>query len=180
MYKDFKIVSNKFSSWESKGLSNEKISFSPNFLITNLQAQHIFSGDFLRQDKVTYNHGPIVKVYIVYRLTPFTTNTKSAALENCLFDAAILTKNDDIDQYKYSGYGIGFDSRGTFSHPSRGFGKNVITFGADLSSSVHANNKTRNILVLRKDFIQGIDDATIYAEKMYSTNSTRITCLLLQ
>ena len=34
-----------------------------------------------------------------------------------------------------------------------------------MSSSVHANNKTRNILVLGKDFIQRIDNKTIYAEK---------------
>ena len=41
-----------------------------------------------------------------------------------------------------------------------------------MSSSAHANNKTRNILVLSKDFIQRIDGTTIYAEKMYSTNFT--------
>ena len=41
-----------------------------------------------------------------------------------------------------------------------------------MSSVVHANNKTRNIPVLGKDFIPGIDDTTIYAEKMYSTNFT--------
>ena len=28
-----------------------------------------------------------------------------------------LTKNDDIDKYKYSGYGIGFDRRSSFSFP---------------------------------------------------------------
>ena len=39
-----------------------------------------------------------------------------------------------------------------------------------MSSSVHAYSKTRNILVLSKDFIQGIDNTTIYAEKMYSIN----------
>ena len=43
--------------------------------------------------------------------------------------------------------------------------KMLLFFGADTSSSVCANNKTRNILVLGKDFIQGIDDTTIYAEK---------------
>ena len=51
-------------------------------------------------------------------------------------------------------------------------GGNVIVFGADLSSFKHANNKTRSILVLGKDFIQGIDNTTIYAEKMYSPNFT--------
>ena len=41
-----------------------------------------------------------------------------------------------------------------------------------MSSSIHANNKTRSILVLGKDFIQGIGNTTIYAEKMYSPNLT--------
>ena len=41
-----------------------------------------------------------------------------------------------------------------------------------MRSSTHANNKTRSILVLSKDFIQGICNTTIYAEKTYSTNFT--------
>ena len=45
------------------------------------------------------------------------------------------------------------------------FGRNCIILEADMSSSVHANNKTKNILVLGKDFVQGLDNATIYAEK---------------
>ena len=39
-----------------------------------------------------------------------------------------------------------------------------------MSSSVHANNRANNILVLGKDFIPGINGTTIQAEKMYSTN----------
>ena len=83
-----------------------------------------------------------------------------------------MTKHVDIDQYKYSGYGIGFDRKEEFSF-SNGFGRNVIIFGADMSSSVHANNKTKNILVLGKDFIQGLDNTIIYAEKLYSINFTK-------
>ena len=45
-----------------------------------------------------------------------------------------------------------------------GFSRNVIILGADMSSPVHANNKTKNILVLGKDFMQGLDNTTIYAE----------------
>ena len=41
-----------------------------------------------------------------------------------------------------------------------------------MSSSSHANSKTRSILVLGKDFIKGIDDKTIYPEKMHSANFT--------
>ena len=142
-----------------------------------------FNGEFLKQDKVTYNRGSIVNIYIVYRLSPFTNSTKSAlesTLENCLFGAAKLTKNDDISKYKYSGYGIGFDSKGILSHPSGGYGRNAIIFGADLSNSKHAKNKTRSILVLGKYFIQGISNTTIYAEKIYSTNSTiQLKCIQL-
>ena len=93
-------------------------------------------------------------------------------MENCLFRAVELTKNADIGKYKYSGYGIGFDSKGSFLHQSGGYGRNAIIFGADIISSTHANNKARSILALGKDFIQGIDGTTIYAEKMYSTNFT--------
>ena len=83
-----------------------------------------------------------------------------------------MIKNSDVDKYKYSGYGIGFDSRESFLHPSGGDGRNVIIFGADLSSSVHANNKVNNVLVLGKSFIQGMNGTTIHAERMYSTNFT--------
>ena len=35
-------------------------------------------------------------------------------LENCLLGVVSLTKNNNIDKYKYSGYGIAFDRRGDF------------------------------------------------------------------
>ena len=92
--------------------------------------------------------------------------------------AVSLTKHFDIDQYKYSGYGIGFDRKGKFSF-GNGFVRNCIIFGADMSSSVHANNKTKNILVLGKDFVQGLDNTTIYAGELYSiilTENNRKFC----
>ena len=59
-----------------------------------------------------------------------------------------MTKNADIDKYGYSGYGIGFDRRSSFSFPGSGFGQNVLIFGVDMSSSAHIDNKKKNILVL--------------------------------
>ena len=38
-------------------------------------------------------------------------------------------KNADIDKYRYSGYGIEFDRRGSFSFPGGGYGQNVLFFG---------------------------------------------------
>ena len=97
-----------------------------------------------------------------------------------MFGSVKLIKNPDINKYKYSGCGIGFDRKGEFSF-GNGIGQNIIFFGADMSSSVHANNK-KNILVLGKDFVQGLDNTTIYAEKSYSINFTKINtkfCLSL-
>ena len=110
-------------------------------------------------------------MFIVNIYTPDTKDS-NVTLENCLFGAVKFTKNADIDKYKYSVYGIGFESRESFTHPSGGYRRNVIIFGVDLANSSHDNNKTRSILVLAKYFVQGIDNTTIYAEKMYSPNFT--------
>ena len=62
----------------------------------------------------------------------------------------VTTKNAYIDKYGYSGYGIGFDRKSSFSFPDGGFGQNVLIFGADMSSSVHVDNKKKDILVIAK------------------------------
>ena len=134
----------------------------------NIKIKLKFVVSLVKQEKITYNHGPIANIYIVYRLSPSIAS--DITLENCLFDAVKITKTLKINTY--SGYGIAFDSKGSFSHPSGGYGKNIVIFGVDLSSSVHANNGANNILVLGREFIQGVNGTTIYAEKMYSTNLT--------
>ena len=70
-------------------------------------------------------------------------------LENCFFGAVSLAKNFDIDTYKYSGYGIGFDRKGTFSF-CNGFGRNCIILGVNISSSVNVDNKKKDKLLLGK------------------------------
>ena len=83
------------------------------------------------------------------------------ALNNCLFGSVKLTKNADPDIYKYSGYSIGFDSCSEFLFTNGSIGRNVIIFGADMSSFVHVDNKNKDILILGKGPTQGLDD-TIY------------------
>ena len=118
-----------------------------------------------------YTHGTIVNIYTVYELGASGSNDNDPTLKNCLFGAVTLTKNADIDKYGYSGYGIGFDRRSSFSFPGGGFGQNVLIFGADMSSSTHINNKKKDILVLRKEATQG-SEHTLTAEKIYSINFT--------
>ena len=179
VYKYFEEASDKVSSWKSKELSDEKFILTvtstdksaTKAIYDNTRIKVGFNGDLLRQNQVTYNHKPVVNIRTVYETTP-DTKTSNITLENCLFGAIKITKNSEDDKCKYSGYGIGFDSRESFSHPSGGNGTNVIIFGADLSSSVHANNKVNNVLVQGKALVQGINGTTIYAEKMYSTKFT--------
>ena len=90
-----------------------------------------FDWGYLKQDKITFNHVKIVNVYIVYALSSNLNNFNST-LKNCLFVAVKLTKNTDTDKYKYSGYGIGFDSCRIFSFPSCKFTQNVIIFAVDM------------------------------------------------
>ena len=134
--------------------SNHIITPSLDYLGPKIRVK--FNESCLKQDKITYIHGKIINIYIVYETSKNYNISSYPTLENCLFGAVSLTKNADIDRYKYSGYGTGFDRLGEFSFGTRGFGRNVIIFGANMSSSVHANNKKNNILVLGKDLIQGI------------------------
>ena len=80
----------------------------------------------LKQSQISYNHGKVVNISIVYELGASGSNVNDPTLKNCLFGAVNLTKNEDIDKYEYSGYGIGFDRRSSFPFPSGGFGENII------------------------------------------------------
>ena len=108
-------------------------------------------------------------MYIAYKLDAWSKELNTDfTLGICLFDAVKLTKNTDPDKYKYSGYSIGFDSHSQFSWTDGNYGKNVIIFGGDNSSSMHIDGKNKNILVLGEGPTQGLEDATITAESKYS------------
>ena len=72
-----------------------------------------------------------------------------------------------------------FDERSQFGHTitEGGFehttnGRNVLIFGADMSFSVHANNRANPIYLMGDGLTQGINDTTIYVEKNYYRNFT--------
>ena len=69
-----------------------------------------------------FTHKKVVNIYIVYELKASSSHFSDLTLKNCLFGAVTLTKNADIDTYRYSGYGIGFDKRESFSFPGGEFG----------------------------------------------------------
>ena len=184
MRKYFKLnsvvgVVDHFLSWQSKGLSNESIkppattnnSLTPELNYYGTKTKVKFTGSCLKQSSHILTHKRVVNIYIVYELTASSLHDSDPTIKNCLFGAVTLTKNADIEKYKYSGYGIGFDRRSSSSYPSGGFGQNVLTFGADISASIHIDNKKKDILVLGRGPTQGLE-SNLTAEKMYSINFT--------
>ena len=149
--------------------SNHSVTPSLDYYGTKTRVE--FNGSCLKQDKVTFNHGEVVNIYIVCEMSKSVKISGYLTLENYLFGAVALTKNPDIDRYKYSGYGIGFDIHGSFSFPGTGLGRNVIILGVDMSSSTKVDNRQKYILILGKDPTQGLEH-TLGAEKKYSTNFT--------
>ena len=84
------------------------------------------------------------KLYICLLLiSEICIHHNNPTVKNSLFGPVILTKNANFDKYQYSGYGIGFDRRGSFLFQVGGFGRNLITFGVDMSSSVYIDNKKK-------------------------------------
>ena len=174
---------------KSKGLSDEEINSvtASNYRITPELGYYVskirvkFNGSCLKQDKITYTGGKIVNMYIVYEISKNYNISSYPTLENCLFGAVTLIKNNDFDQYKYSGYGTGLDRKGTCS-VGNGSGRNYILFGIGMSSSVHVDKKKNDILILSEGPTQGLHGTTLTAEKLYSisfTENNKKFCLRL-
>ena len=88
----------------------------------------------------------VINLCISYTLGPqFSHSNTDFILNNCLFRSEKLSKNVDLDKYKYTDYAIGRDSRSEFSFTDGTYGKNVIVFGANMSSSVYVDNKRKDI-----------------------------------
>ena len=115
IYRYFKRIAgvgngNYISYWKSRGLSDKRInsiktsnhSITPNLDYYGTKTRAEFNGSCLKQDRIIFNHRKVVNIYIVYEIGKSINISDYQALENCLFGAVALTKNADIDKYKYS------------------------------------------------------------------------------
>ena len=131
-----------------------------------------FNGNYFEQDPITIPNN-VINIYCVYQLDPISSSRDTTfTVQNALFGAMQITKNSDTSKYADKGYGICFDEGGMFSVGSINNVRNVLIFGVHESSLIHSNNKANNIYVMGKDFVQGIKDTTLYADKAYSQNFT--------
>ena len=85
-------------------------SVAPKLRYTGKRMYAKFNVRCLKQDKITFSLGKTVNIYIIHDLKS-NLNNFDPTLANFLFGAVKLTKDSDIDKYKYSGYGIGVDSK---------------------------------------------------------------------
>ena len=109
-------------SWKSKGLSAGSIkpptaygnSLTPVLNYYGTRTRVKFLESCLKQPKISYTHGKVGNIYVVYELGTSSSHDNDAAIKSCLFGAVTLTKNADIDKYGYSGDGVGFDRKSSF------------------------------------------------------------------
>ena len=135
---------NRVLSRQSKGVSNESIkppTTSDNSLNSKLsyygtKTRVQFTRSCLKQPNFTFTHKKIINIYIVYELRTSSSYSSDPTLKNCLLGAVTLTKNADIDKYRYSGFGIGFHRRESVSFPGGEFGQNAY---------IHIDNKGKEI-----------------------------------
>ena len=131
-------------------MANERI--SPKLIwVNNSKIWLRFTGSCLKHDKATFTPNNIVNLFILYKLDQWSqdVNTKFT-LKDCLFGNVKITKDADPIKSSCSECGIGSDSCSLFLISNFDWGKNAINFGVNISSSVYANNKNKDILILGK------------------------------
>ena len=111
--------------WKSKGLSDESINLSTASNNSLAPALSYFGNKIcvkfdrscLKQDKITFIYGKTVNIYIICEINLWNcVSTGDPTLGSSLYGAVKLVKTSDIDQYKYSGYGIEFGIQKEFFH----------------------------------------------------------------
>ena len=172
----FTFSNGQISTWKSTGVFNylDNSTLTLPTIENNGRINVKLSGNYFVQNKVIHpNDKNIVNIYVLYKLDTISSlRNTDYTIQNALFGAMNITKNADISKNVYKGYVICFYEGGTFSKGNINNGKHVLIFGVDESSLVHANNKANNIYVTGDLFVQGINDTTLYAEKVYSQNFT--------
>ena len=136
-----------FPEWKSKGVFDDVIKLiikinnkrlCPGLKYDGFKSILEFGGRCLEKKAHKYDYGKIINIYIVYELSP-DTNNYEFTLENCLSGSVAVAKDSVIDKYEYSEYGLDL----IHLFPDGSFVQNAIIFGVDISSSLHADNKTK-------------------------------------
>ena len=94
--------------WTSKGFSDENIitpntgDYKPNPELSCFGTiiRREFKGACLKKEKIIYDYGEIINIYIVYEINKDFNIISYPTLENCFFGAVSLTKKVNIDKFQ--------------------------------------------------------------------------------
>ena len=177
-------IFNNSGYYSMKGIENTKkelpILKNDEKMYVYLQGSHFQQNNVLASNNDHVINNNVINFYIVYKLDPIASSRDDTfTIQNALFGAMQITKNSDTSEYDYKGYGIYFDegdqfyhtiTEGGFAHTTNA--RNVLIFGVDMSFSVHATNRANHIYVMGTEFVQDINDTTIYEKKIFYRNVT--------
>ena len=71
-------------------ISDNSLTPALNYYGTKIRVK--FTGSCLKQSQISYTHGKVVNIYIVYELGASSSYINDPTLENCLFGPVTLTK----------------------------------------------------------------------------------------
>ena len=95
------IMVNSILMRQLKGLPNESIKppittnniLTPELNYYGIKKRVKLTRSCLKQSRISYTHGKVVNIYIVYELGASSSNVNDPTIKNCLFGAVTLTKN---------------------------------------------------------------------------------------
>ena len=117
----------------------------------------VFKESCLKLENATFNPSGVINFFVVYELDTWSRDLNTGfTLKDYLFRSVKLTKNSDPD--KYSDSGCGFHLRSEFSLSESSLGKTFTIFVVDMSSSMHIDNKRKDILIFGKVSTQELDN----------------------
>ena len=97
-----------------ENITKSDSNFAPTFVDHHVLPEINFNGHCLIKNNISILE-KVINLYTSYILGSQLRNLNTDfTLGNCLFGSVKLTKNADLDKYKYTGYGIGFDSCSEF------------------------------------------------------------------
>ena len=135
-----------------KGIEDTKIKL-PELKHDGRMHVYLQSNHFQQNNVIIPNNNNVINIYVVYKLDPISsTRNTDYTIQNALSGAMNITKNTDSSENNYTGYGLCLDEGGEFGHTVKqgnfdhtANAKNVIIFGVDMSSSIHATNRANNM-----------------------------------
>ena len=90
-----------------------------------------------------------------------------------MFGSTNIVKHNDKEKYVYTGYGIPFDGKGSWSFNDE-FVRKVVIFGVDNSSSSHTKNLKNGLLILGEGDTFGINGSYGAPEKKFNINFSKV------